>query len=68
MNVSPSWIAPKAEGNVRSWDAWLRSLSVFGWPDKGVFPWSEIMDSVACAESEGELVKNGCQEFARLGL
>jgi hypothetical protein len=53
--VSPSWIAPKDDGSVNSSVACVRSRRVLGCPGRGVFPWSEAMDAVECAEREGEL-------------
>ena len=54
-NVSPSCIAPKDEGSVRSSVIWVRSRRVLGWPGNGVFPWRDVIDAVECADRDGEL-------------
>lgn len=54
-NVSPSWIAPKDDGRVRSSVIWVRSRRVLGWPGNGVLPWSEVIDAVEWVERDGEL-------------
>ncbi len=53
--VSPSWIAPKEDGRVRSVDALVRSRRVLGWPGRGALPCKESTDAVEWAEKEGEL-------------
>ncbi len=65
--VWPSWMEPNEEGRVRSWGAWVRSRSVFGWPGSGESPWRERMDAEACAEYWGDDEKNGCQALATSG-
>lgn len=47
--VSPSWMAPKDAGKVKTSEVLVRSRRVFGCPDSGELPCNERIEAVECA-------------------